>query len=65
MILFLISTLLIGCVQQMPEEEIKKEQITKEEAEQIAIETAIAEGYRDPKLFTKYGTETKKLSTIQ
>jgi hypothetical protein len=52
MILFLISTLLIGCVQQMPEEEIKKEQ--------IAIETAIAEGYRHPKLFTKYGMETNK-----
>ncbi|AWE07179.1 hypothetical protein DCE79_07195 [Lysinibacillus sp. 2017] len=35
--------------------------ITSKEAEEIAIQTAIDEGYANPKLYTEYDTETLQL----
>lgn len=51
MLLVLFSIFLIGCSLE----------ITKEDAEKIAIDTAISEGYGNPELFTEYDSESTKV----
>lgn len=48
MLIILLFLILTGCTNH----------ISAEEAEQIAIEQAISEGYRDPQLFKKYDKKT-------
>ncbi|MFC4411617.1 hypothetical protein ACFOZY_14410 [Chungangia koreensis] len=51
LMLFVMVQLLSGC----------SKGIDAKEAEDIAIQTAIAEGYANPRLFTKYNVETDQV----
>jgi hypothetical protein len=48
--IFLLSIILVGC----------SNSITSNEAEEIAIQTAIDEGYSTPKLYLEYDNKTKE-----
>lgn len=48
-ILLILSLILVGC----------SSTITANEAEQLAIQTALDEGYSNPNLYEEYGTKTK------
>ena len=51
LLLLLIIYLLTGC----------SKELDAKEAEYIAIQTAITEGYTNPRLFTKYNTNTEQV----
>lgn len=51
LILFVMVQLIAGC----------SNEIDAAEAENIAIQTAITEGYTNPRLFTKYDTKTERV----
>ena len=48
--MFILSVILVGC----------SNSINSTEAEEIAIQTAIDEGYTNPKLFLEYDNKTKE-----
>ena len=48
--MFVLSVILVGCTNS----------INSNEAEEIAIQTAIDEGYTNPKLFLEYKNKTKE-----
>lgn len=48
--MFVLSVILVGC----------SNSINSNEAEEIAIQTAIDEGYTNPKLFLEYDNKTKE-----
>lgn len=50
-LLLFLSIIIVGCSQEL----------SKDDAEKIAIDTAIAEGYSNPEIFTKYDKKTSKV----
>ncbi|WP_153723382.1 hypothetical protein [Sporosarcina cascadiensis] len=54
----LCSLILFGCSPILMKENANE--ISKKQAEKIAIDTATAEGYSNPRLFTLYDTKTVK-----